>query len=192
MNKKVTGRTGDGVAAAYETYRGIVDMADIEYGRAFKEACRACPTYGKNFACPPHSPFFPEFVGRATRAEVICIRLPLAKVDAPSAEEEIKETFRKAGRILSEILLHNRERGLLVAGSGPCRACDLCAAEAGEDRCRNADGRIYSLESLGVNVIALAKRACGIELQWATGSRAGELVSAVGAVFFDEAALSSG
>jgi predicted metal-binding protein len=184
MDMTAGGVADKGAETVHETYSGMVDVADIEHSSSFKELCRQCPTYGRNFGCPPHSPSFPEFAGRATRARVICVRLP--RPDAGAATDgKIVETFREAGDILTEMLLAYRASGHRIAGSGPCRVCDECAGESGRDACMRTDDRIYSLESLGVNVVALAETACGIDIEWASGPRKTGFIAAVGAVFFE-------
>ena len=70
-----------------------------------------------------------------------------------------------------------------MAGSGPCLACEPCAAEAGLEECSQPDKQIYSLESLGVNVAALCKKALDLDLEWSSDGRPADHVCAVGAVF---------
>ncbi len=67
-------------------------------------------------------------------------------------------------------------------GSGPCRFCAECAAEKGKGECLFPDKRIYSLESLGVNVVALVRESMGFDLDWSGTADASGYVSAVGAV----------
>jgi predicted metal-binding protein len=178
-------------AGAYETYSGIVNVAEIEHGSGFKELCRPCPTYGRNLACPPHSPSFEEFAGSAVAARVICVRLPQPDAGCKAADRKTEEAFREAGDILKGMLLEYRAAGRRIAGAGPCRSCAQCAGENGQDACRRTDDRIYSLESLGVNVVALSRRACGIDIEWASGSRKTAFIAAVGAVFFEKGDLPS-
>ena len=60
----------------YERYSCGVNVADFEYGLHYKGLCAACPEHGKRFSCPPYSPFFPEYIGKAHRAWVVCVRFP--------------------------------------------------------------------------------------------------------------------
>lgn len=191
MNMTTTRTDDKRCSTVHEEYSGMLDVADIEHGTAFKELCRPCPTYGRNLACPPHSPSFQHFIGEAALARVICVRVPQPHAGAAATDEKIVEIFREAGNILNEVLLAYRASGHRIAGSGPCRMCAQCAGESGRNACRRMDERIYSLESLGVNVAALTKRACGIDLQWASGSRKAAFISAVGAAFFEKGDLSS-
>ena len=81
-------------------------------------------------------------------------------------------------------MLNFRKKGRLIAGSGPCLLCQPCAAEAGRKRCSRPDGPVYSLESLGVNVADLCKKAFDIDLEWHSEDGRERHVCAVGAVFF--------
>ena len=45
---------------------------------------------------------------------------------------------------------------------------------------------IYSLESLGVNVMELATTAFGFELDWVENEAGPGVVSAIGAIFYDQ------
>ena len=57
---------------------------------------------------------------------------------------------------------------------------------AGPEACSNPDKRIYSLESLGVNVADLCKKAFDLDLEWTSDGRTAGHVCAVGAVFFSD------
>lgn len=83
-------------------------------------------------------------------------------------------------------LLNHREHGYLVAGSGFCLACDVCAVEEGSDKCLKPNKRIYSLESLGVNLTALTQQCFGFELEWSASDHTSDFVCSLGAIFFNE------
>jgi hypothetical protein len=57
--------------------------------------------------------------------------------------------------------------------------------QAGSLSCAKPEERIYSLESTGVDVVALVRTCFGLELEWTREGREPEFVSAVGAVFED-------
>ena len=89
-----------------------------------------------------------------------------------------------ARSILTTELFKHREQGYTIAGSGTCVACEKCVIEDGDQRCKRPGERIYSLESLGVNVISLVKKCFNIDLDWNSDVITADFVSAVGAVFF--------
>ena len=173
-----------GNCIAYELYTNSVALADFVYGLQYKDLCGACPEQGKRLSCPPHSPFFPDYIGKAREALVICVRFPGESFPSLGpAKDALTRYFRKAGGVLVDILLDYRSQGYVIAGSGPCLACAQCAAEKGLKVCSKPDRRIYSLESLGVNVALLCKKAFDLDLEWTSDGRAPGHVCTVGSVF---------
>ncbi len=174
-----------GAIIFYEIYRNTIVIADFEHGNAIKSACEVCPKHGKNFACPPYSPAFPEYLPGAKTAEVICIRLPQEYFSHEASEARYRACFHKARNLLVDVLRDYRRKGYAVAGSGPCEACGPCSIETGSARCEKPRTRIYSLESLGVNVIALARKCFDMDFEWNIDGQYADFVCAVGAVFFE-------
>ena len=93
----------------------------------------------------------------AKSEEVICLRIPLKYYHKTIPEEKYRTSFHKARQLLVDELLRYRERGFQIAGSAACLSCEHCVIEEGDKNCRNTDKRIYSLKSLGVNVLALVQ-----------------------------------
>ncbi len=172
-----------GGGSACERREAARPVANFVHGPEVREACGACPHVGRNLACPPHSPSFREVVGAAASARVILVRAPLGPLAALSPEERAREGFRRARGLLVAELLAERARGRTVLGSGPCLACEPCAARAGSASCPRPEERIYSLESTGVHVLELVRACFGLELEWTREGRQPDFVSAVGAVF---------
>jgi len=170
----------------YERHECEVVVAEIEQGNKYKLLCEACPKYGKNLVCPPYSPSFLQYVKDAKTAKVISIRLPTEYFNHPIAEERYRSCFKMARNILTTELLKHREQGYTVADAGTCLACETCVAEDGDLKCKKPRKRVYSLESLGVNVISIVKKCFNIDLDWNSDITTADFVSAVGAVFFHE------
>lgn len=147
--------------------------------------CEACDKYGLNLACPPHSPFIMDYIKDMHTASVICLRVPLEQFGQIVMEERYITAYRMVRALLNDELLGWRQKGHLVAGSGPCRACPECAIEKGEAECRFPDRRVFSLESMGVSVVLLTERAFGFSLEWSGNENAADFVSAIGAVFHE-------
>ena len=168
----------------YERLENVVSLTRIDHGEGYKRLCEACPEHGKRFSCPPHSPSFPLYVGSAQWARVICLRFERKHFgQLASADAYLTDFFRKAGKKLTDELLVYRKMGYVIAGSGPCLLCEPCAAEIGRAHCSEPDGPIYSLESMGVNVADLCKKAFDIDLEWHSEDRQEGHVCVVGAVF---------
>lgn len=167
----------------FEQYETIIPVSLIEYSDKNKMACEPCKKYGKNFACPPYSPGFQEYVGTQKNAKVISIRMPQEYFNQVIQENIYWECFQKAEDILIEELLLYKKKGYLIAGAGFCTSCEICAVEQGYTKCLNPDKRIYSLESLGVNLASLIKKCFHFELDWGAKGHMTNFVCSTGAVF---------
>jgi len=175
-----------GTTLYYERYEAIIPISSFDHAKKYKIACEACHTFGKNFSCPPYSPYFLEFLDAQNYAKVLCISMSQEYFRDVIQEKIYVECFRKARSILVEELLSYRKQGYLVAGVGFCLACDVCAVEEGSDNCKKPDEKIYSLESLGVNLTALIKQCFGFDLEWSVNNHTADFVCSVGAIFMNE------
>lgn len=162
-----------------------IEAEAVPFHPDYKAGCEACPMRGRNLACPPMSPMLADYVKGAHWATVIAYRTPMEQFQSgsPIIEERYFEAHNMMQELLSEELLRYRGKGLIVAGSGPCRACVRCALDEGISECRMPHLMIYSLESMGVSVVLLSEVAFGITLDWSGFEHGAEYVSAIGAVF---------
>ena len=161
-------------------------VSDIEFSQRNKKNCEACKRYGVNLACPPYSPYFPEYIKDSVTPRVICYRTPLEQFKSVIIEDSYHAAFKKVSSLLSEELLACRKAGDIIAGSGACPSCNPCAIELGETKCRTPARQIFSLESLGVNVVSLSEKAFGIKLEWSSEGHTASYVSALGAAFLQK------
>lgn len=168
----------------YERYEAVVPLSTIDHHSKYKTACEACKRHGTNLACPPFSPTFNAYTQGKESARVICLRLPLEYFSEEVLQDRYQLCFSKVRGFLVDELSTSREAGYTIAGAGPCTACERCMAEEGIAECCKPDKRIFSLESLGVNLMKLAKRSFGISLEWSSSSHTAHFVCAMGAVFF--------
>jgi predicted metal-binding protein len=167
----------------FEQYETIIPISSIEYSDRNKAACEACRKYGKNFACPPFSPGLREFLTTQRHAKIIAVRMPQEYFRQVIQENIYWDSCEKAEALLKEELLRYREKGHLIAGAGACSSCEVCGAEQGLDRCQKQDDRIFSLESMGVNIAALVKRSFDFDLAWSEKGQITNFVCSTGAVF---------
>ena len=174
-----------------EKLRRDFPVAEIVHGPAFKGCCTGCDVFGKNLSCPPASPTLSAYIGGAKTARGICLRLPQEYFGHLPFEERHDACFAMARDLLVKELLKHRKQGHTIAGSGPCLACETCAIEEGSKECRQPDRVIYSLESLGVNVVGLMTKCFNIDLEWSSDGEYADFVSAVGAVFVGGESLCS-
>lgn len=175
-----------GATIYYERHETHLPLPGFDHGKKYKALCEACPRHGKNLACPPYSPGFLDYVENAKIGRVICLRLPTEQFQELIPEERYSACFRKARNLLMVELLEHRKQGYTVLGSGTCLACERCAVEDGDEECKKPEKRIYSLESLGVNVITLTQKCFDIDLEWSGGDELADFVCALGAVFDNE------
>jgi predicted metal-binding protein len=167
-----------------EHFETTIQVSKIDYSEQYKIACEPCKKYGKNLACPPYSPTLLEYIIDCRTAKIICYRIPLEQFSEIITEERYDTAFRKVRGLLTDELLRYRKQGHLVAGSGTCLACEQCAIELGKIKCKHPSKRIYSLESMGVNVVSLTEKAFNFKLEWSGCDSAADFVSAVGTVFY--------
>lgn len=174
----------NGVSYLIERFERLVSVGDIEYRRDNKIGCEACPRYARgNLACPPHSPYFPEYIGNAVSARVLSYRVYLDHVREVPGEPKYRTAHMLVRGFLVEELYQYRKRGCIIAGAGACLVCKECVAETGGNVCREPSRLVYSLESLGINLVSLSKNVLGLRLQWGGGELEAEHVVAMGAVF---------
>jgi len=167
-----------------EHFETTLQVSEIDSSEKYKIACEPCKMFGKNLACPPYSPTLEAYIKDSKKAKLICYRIPLEQFPEIITEDRYHTAFRKVRGLLTDELLRYRKKGHIVAGSGTCLACEQCVVELGKKRCKHPSKRIYSLESMGVNVVSLTEKAFGIKLEWSGCDSAADFVSAVGAVFF--------
>ncbi|MDF1555679.1 MAG: DUF2284 domain-containing protein [Deferrisomatales bacterium] len=173
----------DGSQVTCRRHAERVATGSIRGEDAVKRACEACPNFANNFGCPPHSPFFDAWAATAPEALLICLQAsPSVFPGASSAERMLHGGRVLQGALYAELLAW-RGKGHLVAGAGPCRGCERCALADGAAACATPEAQVCSLESMGVNVVALAKEVFGIELEWGDENTKPATVVAIGGVF---------
>ncbi|MBU2497885.1 MAG: DUF2284 domain-containing protein, partial [Proteobacteria bacterium] len=166
----------------YETLKGRKYPLELGYGaipssfvpidkKTTVAACKyGCGLYGRNGGCPPFAPNFNEIPGN----ELLIL---YARLETKHYPHRVLSGPYYTKWVLIETLLTpltnrigRRIAGLLdgyFLSSGNCQVCrpKRCAVKEGK-RCRNPEGRSYSLEATGVLVTELMKRFLGIELDW--------------------------
>lgn len=171
-------------AILIERFQRLLPISDIESLGENNPGCQACRKKGTNLACPPYSPLLQDYIGKASKARIICYRMPLEQISSEITSDRHRAAHKILRRLLVEELLGHRENGHLVAGSGPCQICEECSIGSGKRECQNPGLLVYSLEAMGVNLIALSERAFSLPLEWSDGTSVSGNVSAIGAVFY--------
>lgn len=176
-------RDAAGLTFLVERLENVLDVESIPCDMDYKEGCGPCEMRGKNLACPPHSPYLPEYIGGSTKVMALCFRVPLEQFPNHIPDESYWEAYHLVRDLLYEELIAWRGKGHIVAGSGPCHSCRECVAIKGEKVCRFPDKRVYSLESMGVSVVLFSEAAFDLSLDWSGQGTSADYVSAIGAVF---------
>lgn len=141
--------------------------ATVSQKPRFDCLCRdGCRNYGRKYSCPPNSPEFHDYLCRGhDRPRVICYRVRLDELSGLAPYMRVKAAYAVLrGRLLRELWPFHLA-GHRVLGSGACRACRVCGLVEGSG-CKKPEKRIYSPESVGVDVDDLVIRLFGFHLQW--------------------------
>ena len=139
----------------------VIQAADVPVDDRVRLKCQVplCDSYGRNYTCPPFVPALSEFRDALNRYE----KGILVRVN-DTLDEKNKDPFRAAGRLHELINLGEKKAFLMgyrfSAGfiGGCCRLCGTCAAVTHE-ACRFPFRARPSMESMGIDVVELAKRA---------------------------------
>lgn len=171
----------DGHTILIERFERRLPVARIEYTAPENPGCEACHKFGRNLACPPYSPALFYHIGDSAVATVIGYRVHLEQL--PHEADRHRMAHRLLKIMLDSELLAFKKQGAIVAGAGTCHVCENCAIESGSKQCKFPDKRIFSLESMGINLISLARDAFELTLDWSDGTCPEGTVMAIGAVF---------
>ena len=125
------GRDEKGEIFQYERYEIVIPLSMIDHHRRYKEACKACSYHGINLACPPFSPTFQDYTEGRESARILCLRLPLSYFSEAPPTERSRLCFQKIQGFLEKELALSRKAGYIIAGAGPCTACDPCPGTQG-------------------------------------------------------------
>jgi predicted metal-binding protein len=174
---------GEGRTVLVERLESMLDVESIPCDMDYKTGCGPCEMRGKNLACPPHSPYLPEYIGGSKKVMALCFRVPLEQFPNHIPEERYRNAYEMVRDMLYEELISWRGKGHTVAGSGPCHSCRECVAIKGGKECIFPEKRVYSLESMGVSVVLFSEAAFGLSLDWSGQGNSAGFVSAIGAVF---------
>ncbi|MGW8159966.1 MAG: DUF2284 domain-containing protein [Desulfoprunum sp.] len=141
-----------------------------------------CVNFGYKYSCPPYSPSFKTFSSKYTTLTVICYRIALEQYSESTPYNRVRASNSVLKSLLDKELLNYKSNGLLVVGSGSCRACKPCAAKE-RLKCKKPDKLIFSLESLGVDVNQLVIDCFGFQLEWYKRGLPQQFTSVIGGVF---------
>lgn len=141
-----------------------------EYG------CKHCRCYDNNWTCPPFKENQLDIWSKYENVKLIMLKYNFSKEflnKQKSYEEFIEYSFDliHSQKKIIEHDLYNLEKELNgeFLTSGPCVNCNVCQRSLGKS-CVKPNERKYAMESLGANVIDIAKRYFDLDLEWIRGN----------------------
>lgn len=149
----------------------------------FLACCRQCPNYESNWSCPPF-----QFDVLKLWSEYKILRL-FARFLIPKGcdgQTLIDGLWVEKEKFLAELLdLEKAVPGSMALSCGTCRACAVCARKKGKP-CRQPARMRHSIEAIGGDVDATARRFFGKPLLWVKDNAAPDYLMLVGGVLLRE------
>lgn len=135
------------------------------------EACKACPSYGKDWSCPPGQPNPFTYFEPYHTAYLIAVKIHFDPefrktiTDAEGMEWVRKNIYQKVQRELQITLLNMEQQNPNSLSISTCLLCETCA-RADNQPCRHPEKRRYSMTTLGFNMTKLLKQEFDTDLVW--------------------------
>ena len=126
--------------------------------------CRACPSYGKRWSCPPHD-YDPMDLW--ARYETLTLVVLVLTPDRGASREEAMAAMAREKKALLEELLALEEAfpGSLALSAGNCQLCRFCARTQGIP-CWQPQRMRPSIEALGGDVSLTLEGYLGRTIRW--------------------------
>ena len=140
----------------------------------FRDACRACPDYGRNWSCPPGVPPAEELLRGCRTVCLIGVKVVYDQAQrdralaSPEAADQVREaSYGVVKKALLEALLQLEQAvpGACTVAAGRCEQCEKCSRIDGQP-CRRLERLRYSFSAFGFDLTAIARDQLGLELLW--------------------------
>lgn len=149
-------------------------LRDYRTPERFRDACSACPDYGRVWSCPPGVPeaerlFAPFSTVSVIGVSVIYSQRTRAAADTPEHTELIRQsTYGQVKKALMASLLElERELpGSWSVAAGRCEQCRRCTRRDGLP-CRRPERLRFSFSAFGFDLGRMAEELLGLRLLWA-------------------------
>lgn len=164
--------------------KSLLKYRDIE---KFEALCKGCPSYMKNWACPP----VPPSVGEAfkkDKANIVAVRLVFDECDFEAYKNDksfLKSCVLRVRRAADPVLKDSESGEGRAFLPGTCTICESCARIESKD-CIHPESMRYNIDALGMDLGAVLKEEMGIELNWA-GKELPPCICLICAVFAEKA-----
>lgn len=167
-----------------------VSLPAADYIARFRDAeriaayCRACPNYGRSWACPPFGFDMDDYLAGYRTALIIATKITPAQTGLPLSEAASllrPERVRLEHRLLE---LERRYAGRAFAYAGTCLYCPAegCSRPEGAP-CRHPEWVRPSLEACGFDLCRTTEELFGIPLRWSSDGRLPEYLTLVSGFF---------
>lgn len=135
-------------------------VADIRFRPEFRADCEAnrCGNYGQSWTCPPDAGDIHELIERAKAYERVLIFQSVCQLEDVFDYNSIMDLGKTHNALALKLSESLTGRPHLVLGAGKCPVCERCA-RLDDEPCRFPDQAICSMESYGINVMDLARKA---------------------------------
>lgn len=148
-------------------------LSEYRFPARFRDACKACPDYGRVWSCPPGVPEAEAFFSPFSDVTLIAVRVIYSEeTRRAAASPEETEQLRKRcyGTVKKQLLatqlaLEKQFPGTLSIAAGRCEQCERCTRPEGAP-CRMPDRLRYSFSAFGFDLGKLALEQPSIRLLW--------------------------
>ena len=147
----------------------------------FLAYCKACPSYGGVWSCPPFH-FNPMEIWKKYDSLRLYARVLLADVPGQDVQAAMRALQEEKAGYLDKLLGWEAETsGSLALAAGSCSLCVPCTRKAGKP-CQKPEEMRYSIEALGGDVALTASRYLKQPLLWVKDGILPEYLMLVGAL----------
>ncbi len=140
--------------------------------------CKGCPSYGKNWSCPPHNFTVMEYIEKYKTAYIVGVKVAL---EGFKQKEAAIDHYYECRRLANRSLLKYEETlsASVALLGGHCDICDSCTREVSAE-CNFPQKKRHSLESLGFKVSDIIEDLFDDKLQWDKGKTPDSLYIVLG------------
>lgn len=177
------------IPTLYTTEEIIKTIPTSEYKKKYVDlnvtmaACRQCPNYSKNWACPEFKEDVLKYWDEYDNLELTLTKIIFKKevLDKPYSQEELmlivdNSLFRQRNKMISQMEEKERRLNGKLLSAGYCGECDRCSRLDNEE-CRYPDKCHNSIESIGGLVGDTLSGVFGEEIKWIEDSKLPENLS---------------
>lgn len=139
--------------------------------------CRKCRCHGNNWTCPPFEENQNDIWEKYENIKIIMEKYDFTKkfLEEETTSEELMEyafdlIHGKKKEIEPELYRLEDELNGEFLTSGPCVNCSVCQRSLGKN-CIIPEKRKYAMESLGADVVGIAREYFNLDLDWIYGNR---------------------